>query len=42
VHGIGIGNSIDDKLRFGLIENEHRARQTVSGLCKMFLKDSQL
>ncbi len=37
--GIGFGDYGDDHVRFGLIENEHRTRQALRGIRKMFKKD---
>lgn len=37
--GIGFGEYGDDHVRFGLIENEHRTRQAVRGIRKMFKDD---
>jgi alanine-synthesizing transaminase len=34
--GIGFGQYGDDHVRFALIENEHRTRQALRGLKKMF------
>ena len=34
--GIGFGQYGDDHVRFGLIENEHRTRQAVRGIRRMF------
>ena len=34
--GIGFGQYGDDHVRFGLIENEHRTRQAVRGIKKLF------
>lgn len=40
--GIGFGEYGDDHVRFGLIENEHRTRQAVRGIRKMFKEDGLL
>lgn len=37
--GIGFGDYGDDHVRFGLIENEHRTRQALRGIRKMFKND---
>jgi alanine-synthesizing transaminase len=37
--GIGFGQYGDDHVRFSLIENEHRTRQAIRGLRKMFRDD---
>jgi len=37
--GIGFGNYGDEYVRFGLIENEHRTRQAIRGVRKMFIED---
>lgn len=37
--GIGFGEYGDDHVRFGLIENEHRTRQAIRGIRKMFKDD---
>jgi alanine-synthesizing transaminase len=37
--GIGFGEYGDDRVRFGLIENEHRIRQAVRGIRDMFRRD---
>jgi len=34
--GIGFGHYGDDHVRFSLIENEHRIRQALRGIKKMF------
>ncbi|NOT54493.1 MAG: alanine transaminase, partial [Deltaproteobacteria bacterium] len=34
--GIGFGEYGDDYVRFALIENEHRTRQAVRGIRKVF------
>ena len=38
--GIGFGSYVDDHVRFGLIENEHRTRQAIRGIRAMFKKDN--
>jgi len=38
--GIGFGSYGDDHVRFGLIENEHRTRQAIREIKKMFKKDN--
>ncbi|MCP5141706.1 MAG: alanine transaminase [Gammaproteobacteria bacterium] len=38
--GIGFGSYGDDHVRISLIENEHRSRQAVDGIRRMFRKDS--
>ena len=38
--GIGFGQYGDDHVRFALIENEHRTRQALRGLKKMFQNSS--
>ncbi|MDA9064081.1 alanine transaminase [Pseudomonadales bacterium] len=40
--GIGFGQYGDDHVRFALIENEHRTRQALRGLRKVFSKTSTL
>lgn len=40
--GIGFGQYGDDHVRFALIENEHRTRQALRGLRKVFAKNSAL
>lgn len=37
--GVGFGNYGDEYVRFGLIENEHRTRQAIRGIRKMFMED---
>lgn len=37
--GIGFGEYGDDHVRFALIENEHRTRQAIRGIRKMFRQD---
>lgn len=37
--GVGFGEYGDDHVRFGLIENEHRTRQAVRGIRRMFKED---
>ncbi len=37
--GIGFGDYGDDHVRFGLIENEHRTRQALRGIRRMFKND---
>ena len=37
--GIGFGEFGDDHVRFALIENEHRTRQAMRGIRKMFKND---
>ena len=37
--GIGFGEYGNDRVRFGLIENEHRIRQAVRGIRDMFRRD---
>jgi alanine-synthesizing transaminase len=37
--GIGFGEYGDDHVRFALIENEHRTRQAIRGIRRMFRKD---
>ncbi len=37
--GVGFGNYGDEYVRFGLIENEHRTRQAIRGIRKMFIDD---
>ncbi len=37
--GIGFGSYGDDHVRISLIENEHRSRQAVAGIRRMFRKD---
>ena len=39
--GIGFGEHGDDHVRFGLIENEHRARQAVRGIREMIRRDEK-
>jgi len=34
--GVGFGQYGDDHVRFALIENEHRTRQALRGIRKMF------
>ena len=34
--GIGFGQYGDDHVRFALIENEHRTRQAIRGIRRMF------
>ncbi|HAK51355.1 MAG TPA: alanine transaminase, partial [Gammaproteobacteria bacterium] len=34
--GVGFGQYGDDHVRFALIENEHRTRQAIRGLRRMF------
>ena len=34
--GIGFGQHGDDHVRFALIENEHRTRQALRGIRRMF------
>ena len=38
--GIGFGQYGDDHVRFALIENEHRTRQALRGLKKLFAESS--
>ncbi|MDA0272109.1 MAG: aminotransferase class I/II-fold pyridoxal phosphate-dependent enzyme, partial [Proteobacteria bacterium] len=38
--GIGFGQYGDDHVRFALIENEHRTRQALRGIRKMFKNQS--
>lgn len=38
--GIGFGEFGDDHVRFALIENEHRTRQAIRGIRKMFKNDN--
>lgn len=40
--GIGFGDYGDDHVRFALIENEHRTRQAIRGIRKMFRDDGLL
>lgn len=40
--GIGFGDYGDDHVRFALIENEHRTRQALRGIRKMFRQDGVL
>jgi alanine-synthesizing transaminase len=40
--GVGFGDYGDDRVRFALIENEHRIRQAVRGIKEMFRKDGLL
>ena len=37
--GVGFGEYGDDHVRFALIENEHRTRQALRGIKKMFRQD---
>ena len=36
--GIGFGNNADQYVRFALVENEHRIRQAIRGIRKVFQK----
>lgn len=38
--GVGFGSYGDDHVRFSLIENEHRTRQAIRGIKKMFRENS--
>ena len=38
--GVGFGQYGDDHVRFALIENEHRTRQALRGIRKMFKNQS--
>jgi alanine-synthesizing transaminase len=40
--GVGFGQYGDDHLRFSLIENEHRTRQAIRGIRRMFRNDGVL
>lgn len=40
--GVGFGDYGDDHVRFALIENEHRTRQAIRGIRKMFRDDGLL
>ena len=40
--GVGFGEYGDDHVRFALIENEHRTRQAVRGIRRMFRQDGLL
>ncbi|MCP4406941.1 MAG: alanine transaminase [Gammaproteobacteria bacterium] len=40
--GVGFGQYGDDHVRFSLIENEHRTRQAIRGIRKMFRQDQTL
>lgn len=40
--GVGFGEYGDDHVRFALIENEHRTRQGIRGIKKMFRNDGAL
>lgn len=40
--GVGFGQYGDDHVRFSLIENEHRTRQAIRGIRKMFREDQVL
>lgn len=40
--GVGFGTYGDDSVRFALIENEHRTRQAIRGIKKMFRQDGLL
>ncbi|WP_111657362.1 alanine transaminase [Isoalcanivorax indicus] len=40
--GVGFGEYGDDHVRFALIENEHRTRQAIRGIRKMFRQDGLL
>ena len=37
--GVGFGDYGDDHVRFALIENEHRTRQALRGIRRMFRQD---
>ena len=39
--GIGFGQYGDNHVRFSLIENEHRTRQAIRGMRKMFQHDGR-